>query len=401
MTLTPDACEWLLGRDAADWLARLAEDDAPLHQQVARLRKTLTAERVHLLLEQVELRRRGGRKFAHAERMFFTRLGLEQATDEVTASYKSQRCGPSAAVADLCCGIGGDLLALARGRTATGLDRNPAMALLATANARAVLGEDDKTTAAVGDVAHFDPATVDAWHIDPDRRPESSAGRRRRTTRVELHEPGPGAIDSLRAKNPHSAVKLAPAAVLPEHWTDEAELEWISRGRECRQLVAWFGGLAGAAGTRRATALGQGTSPPAAITGPADLPIPLADQMGRYVYEPDPAVLAAHLGGAIAQKHGLGGLAANIAYLTGDQQVCDPLLSAFEVIEVLSYRPRAIKSLLQQRGIGRLEVKQRGADLDPAEIQRTLQHNGEHSATLLLTRQDQNVIAILARRVDG
>ncbi len=88
------------------------------------------------------------------------------------------------------------------------------------------------------EVESFDVGRFAAWHIDPDRRPEG-----RRTTRVELHEPGPAAIDRLRAARAEGAVKLAPAATLPDAWCQEAELEWISRGCECRQLVCWFGTL--------------------------------------------------------------------------------------------------------------------------------------------------------------
>ena len=58
---------------------------------IAGLRKELSAERVHLVLQQAALRHRARDKFAAAERMFFTPLGLEQATDEVIAQHKAQR----------------------------------------------------------------------------------------------------------------------------------------------------------------------------------------------------------------------------------------------------------------------------------------------------------------------
>ena len=45
---------------------------------------------------------------------FFTPVGWEQATDELIAAYKASRFPADGPVADLCCGIGGDLLVLAR-----------------------------------------------------------------------------------------------------------------------------------------------------------------------------------------------------------------------------------------------------------------------------------------------
>ena len=179
--------------------------------------------------------------------MFFTPLGLEQATDEFVAAYKASRFPPAQAVADLCCGLGGDLLALAARGAATGVDRDPVTALLAEANAPA------SAPILVADATAVDLRGCSAWHIDPDRRPTG-----RRTTRVELHEPGPEVIDRLRAARPEGAVKLAPAATLPEAWPQEAELEWIGRATECRQLVCWFGALAGEPGRRRATIVDHG-----------------------------------------------------------------------------------------------------------------------------------------------
>src|SRR5262245_19577967 len=85
--------QWLTESKAAELLTELAADPAPLHTVVARLRSQLTATRAHLLLEQIELRRRAAEKFTHADRMFFTRTALEQATDEQTAAYKANRVG--------------------------------------------------------------------------------------------------------------------------------------------------------------------------------------------------------------------------------------------------------------------------------------------------------------------
>src|SRR5688500_18840355 len=119
-----DDYRWLIGDDAAGWLARLRDAGPATAALAARLRRDLSAGRVRLLLEQAELRRRAAAKFAAAERMFFTPLGLEQATDETVAAYKSGRF-PAGPRADLCCGIGGDLLALAARGAATGVERQP------------------------------------------------------------------------------------------------------------------------------------------------------------------------------------------------------------------------------------------------------------------------------------
>ena len=135
--------------------------------------------------------------------MFFTAVGMEQATGEAVARYKAARFAGAGRLADLCCGIGGDFVALAEIGEAVGIERDPVCALFAAANCRARGTREVEVTAV--DAAGFHVADFDAWHIDPDRRP---AGRR--TTRVESFQPDRQAIETLLAENENAGLKLAP-----------------------------------------------------------------------------------------------------------------------------------------------------------------------------------------------
>ncbi len=149
------------------------------------LRRELSPARTHLVVEQVALRQRRRVKFADAERMFFTARGLEQATDEVLAAYKARRFAGRDSVFDLCSGIGGDFIALARLRPTTAIDRDPGMAIIAQANARAVLGvEAERAIARQGHASETDVRTCAAWHIDPDRRDRGASHDADRTIRT-------------------------------------------------------------------------------------------------------------------------------------------------------------------------------------------------------------------------
>lgn len=395
-----DDYRWLTGDEAADLLRDLAAQPQALHSAAARLRRQLSAARTHLLLEQVELRCRAAAKFRLADRMFFTRIGLEQATDQWVAKHKAARFAGRGAVADLCCGLGGDLLAL--GETAEhliGVDRDPIAALLAAANARAVLPPDlaDRVNLSCVEVQRFAACGLAAWHIDPDRRPTGT-----RTTSLNGSSPDPQAIEQLLAAVPSAAVKLAPAANVPTAWEERCELEWIGRDRQCRQLVAWHGDLAGAPGWRRATVLTDSESDwsqSRSVVGEPDLPVPVADRLERYVLEPDPAVLAAHLAGALAAEFGLTALASGPAYLTGPGPIVDPILACFEVQEVLPLKMRLLAQHLRERAIGRLEIKTRGVDLDPEQVRRELKLRGDRAATLMLTVLSRKRVAMIVRRV--
>jgi SAM-dependent methyltransferase len=401
-----DDYRWLVGAEGMNWLAEVAQAPGELLNVAGRLRKELSAAKVHLLLEQVELRRRGQRKFTAAERMFFTATGLEQATDQWVAAHKASRFPHAAPVADLCCGIGGDLLALAARGDVFGVDRDELAALFARANLDSL--QESSADSRQGKVIACDIAEapldgVAAWHLDPDRRPQG-----RRTTRVELHEPGLPAIERLLAACPSGAIKLAPAAEPPEHWADAAELEWISRGGECRQLVAWFGSLAQAPGWRRASVIFQTTDDTVftdqgscGLVGRAALEIEVADRFGRFLAEPDAAVLAANLTGALAAQRHLAAIAPGGVYLTGDQATPDPALAWFEITDVLPFDIKRLKSLLRERRCGRLEIKKRGVPHDPEQVRRQLRVPGDAAATLFITRVRDAVTAILARRVSN
>ncbi len=443
-----DDYRWLISPDAEPWLAEAATASGSLVAMTSRLRRSLSAAQTHLVLEQVTLRRRAREKFAVADRMFFTPRGLEQATDQHVARYKAARFPKGAAVADLCCGIGGDLLALAASGPAIGVDRDPVMGVLAQANCaawqtegsspphpqplshagrgesggaaspsespthsplspggRGVGGEGDTTPKKVtattnvltSDVEAFDICTVAAWHIDPDRRPQG-----RRTTRVELHEPGPEAIDRLRTVRPDGAVKLAPAAILPEEWSQAAEQEWISRAGECRQLVCWFGGLAGAPGQRRATIVDSHGQAARTIIGDeaqSDVEPPLGYNLGHHLYEPDAAVLAAHLTAVLAEEHNLTAITPGVAYLTTDQQILDPALATFTIREVFPFDVRKLRAALAERKTGRLEIKKRGVECEPEKLRRELKLRGDEQATLILMPIAGRPVAILADRL--
>ncbi|HUY36265.1 MAG TPA: class I SAM-dependent methyltransferase [Pirellulales bacterium] len=400
-----DDYQWLVSPSAEEWLEQAATHDGELVSQTAMLRRRLSAARTHLLLEQATLRVRARRKFSAAARMFFTPLALAQATDEWVAAYKASRFLSAAPLVDLCCGIGGDLLALARRGPVIGIDHDPVAALLAQVNLAAVLGDASGSFSSaieVRDAAHASLAGAAAWHIDPDRR---STGQR--ATRVELHSPGVPALERLLRVCPAAAIKLAPAAELPPRWTAEAELEWISRGGECRQLVAWFGSSARTPGCRRATVVvsreTSSESEPSyhvrTFVGDPNVELPVADRLGRYLAEPDASVLAARLTATLAAEHGLAAVAPGTVYLTGQRANADPALAWFEVSDVLPFDLKRLKSLLRGRGIGRLEVKKRGVPHDPAQVLQQLRVPGDQAATLFLTRITGAVTAIICRRL--
>lgn len=388
MTASLEDYRWLTSPAAEPFLA--ASDDDPL-RLLSRLRKELSAERAHLVVEQIELRRRARDKFGLADRMFFTRKGLEQATDEQLAAYKANRYPRDGSIADLCCGIGGDLLAFAARGPSIGVDRDEIVALMAAANGKAAGFGSDQCHVTASDIAAINLGNS-SWHCDPDRRPSGH-----RATRGELFEPTLESLAGLLERSPHAAIKLAPATDLPADWCDRAEREWLESRGECRQQVAWFGDLARHPGCRAATVL-LSDGRLRTLVGRDDSLPPVTQKIGRYLYEPAAAVLAAKLTTDLCREHDLAAISSGVAYLTSDEKIDDLALSAFEVLDILPFDRKQLRAYCREHKIGRLEIKKRGVEVDPERLRKEIIATGDNSTTILIAPHQQQTRAIVASR---
>jgi predicted RNA methylase len=342
-------------------------------------------------LTQASLRLRAAAKFGpDAARMFFTRDGLEQATRSVVAARRAARLWDAGVrtLADLGCGLGADAIAAARaGIRVYGVDADPATAALASANA-AALGLGGMFTVSCADARSFDVAAVDAVFCDPARR--SSRGR---VFDPAAYSPPWDWVAAMVARLPRAVVKVAPGfdqALVPAG----AEVELVGVDREVVEAALWCGSLS--VTPRRATVI-RGAAV-AVLTGSGTLRAPVGP-VRRYVYDPDGAVVRAHLVAELAAS--LDGTLADpdIAYVYADEAVATPYARCFEVVDVLPFSLKRLRARLRDAGVGTLEILKRGSALDPAVLRRDLRLAGPSSASLILTRVAGAPTALVCRPV--
>ncbi|MER5340893.1 THUMP-like domain-containing protein [Streptomyces mirabilis] len=343
-----------------------------------RLRRDHPAELVSAALGQARLRQRAAAKFGaeDAERMYFTPNGVEQSTRTTVATHRARRLRSLGvrSVADLCSGIGGDAIALARaGIRVLAVDRDPLTVAVARANAEA-LGLAELIEVREADVTEVDTQAYDAVFVDPARR-----GGRGRIFDPEAYSPPLSWAIATALKAPLAALKIAPG-IPHEAVPAEAEAEWISDAGDVKEAVLWFGTEPGLV---RATLLPG----PRELRG-RGLPDPAVRAVGRYLYEPDGAVIRAHLVAEVAEEVDGGLVDETIAYITADELRPTPYAAAYEITDRLPFNVKKLKALLRERGVGVLTVKKRGSAVEPEELRKKAlpKSHGPHSATVFLTR---------------
>ncbi|QIG41819.1 methyltransferase domain-containing protein [Nocardioides anomalus] len=380
---------WLQAPEGQSVLARASALDLtdPLAARAALSRAVPDVPPEHLAaaLTQASLRAAAVPKFgALAASMYFTPDGLEQATRLAVATHRAARLVAfgAATVVDLGCGIGGDLVAFARaGLTAAGVDLDPVRVAVASANLEA-LGLAGAVQ--VADAAAVDTTPFDVAFVDPARR----TGRGR-TFSPDAWAPSWAFASSLLTRD--ACVKTAPG--IPHDLVPAGvEAEWVSDHGEVKEAALWGGRLATCA--RRATVIGDGGL--ATLTEEDD---PGADvvPLGRYLYEPDGAVIRAGLVTAVAAGVGGGLLDPHIAYVTSDAAYRTPYGRSYEVLETLPHREKQLRAALHERGIGRLTIKKRGVDVVPDQLRKRLALTGDAEATIVLTRVGGHGTCLLVR----
>ncbi len=354
----------------------------------SRLRKTYPADLVRSAMLLMELREKAQGKFTHASRMWLTPQGLQQATPEIIARHKAKRFSHAREpVWDLCCGIGGDTLALAEQVPVIPVDRNPANSLRTEWNV-ALYETRQSVTGRTADVLSL-RLPDQAWiHIDPDQR---QGGRR--SKRLEHSSPSLDYLQSLPGRVAGGAIKVSPAANFGGKFP-QAEIELVSLHGECKVATIWFGALRSAAPWRATLLPQEATLAGDPLLSRADV-LPL----GSYLYDPDPAVVRAGLVDLLAEKLGIWRLDDAEEYLSSDQLVTSPFLKAFQVLDRLPNNSRLIRQAVAARNFCQIEIKCRHVSVDADAIRRKLLLEGTSPGVLFLARIQGKTQAVLARRL--
>jgi SAM-dependent methyltransferase len=382
------------GRELLDRLA--GEDVTPDRALVlsAELRTRYPAEMVAAALTQQALRTAGRSKFSCADRMLFTRAGLEQASSELTARHVAARFTGAGAgaglVADLCCGIGGNTVALAAvpGTSVIGVDADLTSLEFARHNVAACAPEGPggrlagRAAFVCADVRAFplSGTGIDAVFIDPARRD----GQRRLPP--GQYQPPLGWCLELDGQVGRVGIKAAPGIrrdLVPDGW----ETEFVAVGRDLKEALLWSPAIAGSCVSSRATVLSPVGTVAVSITG-AQPPVPPAALAppGEYLFDPSPAVTRAGLVADLAHELGAWQIDPMIAFLSSGEPAQTPFARTLRVLESAPWHEKRFAKRLRELGVGSADIRRRGLAGDVQQIHRRLGLRGDGAATIVLTK---------------
>lgn len=367
----------------------------PSPAAVARLRKTHDAAVVAAAFELVAARRKARAKFHCADALWCDVAGVEQASDEQVAAWKAARVaaavGRGAPVLDLCCGIGGDAMALvAAGLAVTAVDRDSRRAWMAGRNAHC--------RSIVADVETIDLRGA-VLHVDPARREERSGAR---ASGIDDYQPSRDWILRATRDSRAAAIKLSPAVDRRSLPVEGIEWELVEVDGVLVQAIAWSGELAAARGISRATVLRSGSAPQT-LAGLADdmqaraLPIESNPVPGAWINEPCAALERARLLtsaiGSIAAREIGGG----VGLLLSGEPLPAPWFESFVVIGACEAKHHAIAAVIGAAGLKARSVRVRGQAGDADQLTRDLGCHPAGNAVVFLWREHARPRALVAR----
>lgn len=384
-----DRARFLVSPSAANALATGEQDLAPLplHVRAQRLRESFSPEQAAALSEQIDLRAKARERFGiEPGDMRFTNDGLEMATHPRVAERRARRLGAfGLPVADLTCGIGGDLREIARFATgALGVERDRSTALLAAHNlgcrADVVVGDAIQPPVELAGITVL---------LDPARRSRSL----RRFDPASFSPPWDACLEVLGAAA-GGAIK-GPPGIHPAAIPADAEVEFVQLGRSLREAALYVGGEAQPM-LRRAVLLPGGHE----LSSDEPEADNVISEVGSVLYDPASCVTRAGVVRQLAHMLGASLIDQQVAYLAGDEAVFSPLADAFAVVDVIPFSLARLKKRLRAEKWTPHEIRRRAFPIEPDDLRRQIGKIDGTPVTLLCTTAGGKRLVIVGRRIE-
>lgn len=306
----------------------------------------------------------------------------QQATPRLVADVRAERLRDAGVglVHDVTCSVGSEAPAFrAAGVAWLGSDLSlPRLAMarhnLGAAGFRGIEGPEGAWLVAADALRPVSSAGVVV--ADPARR----ADGRRITDPAKLMPPLPDLVDAYAGRE--LAIKCAPGIDYSE-WGGLVSVVSLDGG--VKEACLYTPGIAGA-GREAVVLRADGFRDRVTSAGDDEVGVTAP---GRYIVEPDGAVVRAGLVRHFAAREGMWMLDEHIAFLTGEEIPAG--YSGFPFGEAVPLRQ--LKAALKARKVGSVEILVRGVDVDPDQLRSKLKLKGPEHAAVVIARIGDAAVA--------
>jgi hypothetical protein len=248
-----------------------------------------------------------------------------------------------------------------------------------------------------------DLTRFDAIWLDPARRTgDGKTTAARRISDPEAFSPSLSWAFATADQVASVGIKLGPAldhGLIPDGW----EAQWVSESGDVVEVALYHGEVRDRPGRNALVTGPRGTLQVHESEVPSDDEDGIGE-LGEFLFEPDGAIVRAGLVTALCGPLAMRRVSGPIAYLTGDrlpEGAAAAAVSSYRIVDVLPAGIKPLRKALVARGIGRVVIKKRGADIVPDQVRRQLKLPAGESATLVFTRLGEDHVVLLVQPETG
>ncbi|MBD3421337.1 MAG: hypothetical protein GF398_14570 [Chitinivibrionales bacterium] len=368
------------------------------------------ARRRHLpiaaIAEQIACRTKAAAKLPALSKsdFLYSPVALEQCSREATAHFKAGFMA-GGSVVDITGGLGIDTLAFARSfERVVYCEKDEVLAKLFAANVQSMRVDNIDIRHADG-VTYLRNVADDAfdWIFgDPSRRNGTA-----RKVGLTACEPDVTQMEVLMlAKARRVCIKASPALDIVMAQRQLAHLQRclvVSVNGKCKEVLL-LSGRAQPNGSRVAVEsvlLNETGQVRYRIDGAYEPSARCRDitMRRKYLYEPDAAIIKAHLSSKVCAAYGLSFINATTDYATGDKLLQDFPGRTFEIVASLPWRKKAVRAYLHAHHIEKANISRRDFPHAPEEVRKMLPAKEGGDEFLFFTRDsNRDPIMIHARK---
>lgn len=344
---------------------------------------------VRAMTEQLACRQKAQKKLPALckHNLLYTTEGLEQASGERAAAYKSTLMH-GRHLFDMTGGLGIDTIFLAnRFARSWYSERDPKLAAVMSYNLAkcGIKSVEVHHGESIRYLESFPDNSFDWIMVDPDRRE-----KQHRTITLQEASPDVVAIQELLLRKSHNiCIKASPVLETSALKTLLPALHSIlvvSVDHRCRELLLLL---------NRDTAAEHPVTIKAVVLTSPDGLFEITGETGaertvttvqEYLFEPDPAIIKARLSATLALQFGCSFINESVDYLTGSQDLPSFPGRRFRVNDSFRYKEKKIRNEIRNRNIRGASIQRRDFPADVATMRKKLQLHEDKRNFLFFTK---------------